>query len=89
MALYTKDKNTRITLRLNDTQFGFIKENADIMGVSPSEMIRILINTTYATSKMALEKIKTGGSRENDLSENNLKEGLGRENDKTNQHNIV
>ena len=88
MALYTKDKNTRITLRLNDEQFGFIKDNADIMGVSPSEMIRILINTTLATSKMALEKIKANG-RANDNAENLDRGASGRENDETDQHNIV
>lgn len=76
--MYTKDKNNRITLRLNDEQFEFVKMNADILGVSPSEFLRILINSTLALSKSASKQL-----------ENKLKEGLGRENDKTDSDNIV
>lgn len=67
--MYTKDKQNRITLRLNDNQFNFVKINADILGVSPSEFLRLVINASMATS--------------------NIKEGLGRENDKTDINNIV
>lgn len=76
--MYTKDKNNRITLRLNDEQFEFVKMNADILGVSPSEFLRILINSTLALSKSASKQL-----------ENKLKEGLGRENDKTDSDDIV
>ena len=76
--MYTKDKSNRITLRLNDEQFEFVKMNADILGVSPSEFLRILINSTLALSKSASKQL-----------ENKLKEGLGRENDKTDIDNIV
>lgn len=76
--MYTKDKSNRITLRLNDEQFEFVKMNADILGVSPSEFLRILINSTLALSKSATKQF-----------ENKLKEGLGRENDKTDSDNIV
>lgn len=76
--MYTKDKSNRITLRLNDEQFEFVKMNADILGVSPSEFLRILINSTLALSKSASKQL-----------ENKLKEGLGRENDKTDSDNIV
>jgi len=31
-----KDKTNRITLRLNDKQFNFVKASADVLGVSPS-----------------------------------------------------
>ena len=72
--MYTKDKSNRITLRLNDEQFGFVKQNADDLGVSPSEFLRIVVNFTMATAKAALSK---------------LEEGLGRENDKTDSDNIV
>ena len=72
--MYTKDKSNRITLRLNDEQFEFVKGNADILGVSPSEFLRMVVNASMATSKTAFNKIR---------------EGLGRENDKTNIDNIV
>lgn len=72
--MYTKDKSNRITLRLNEEQFAFVKSNADILGVSPSEFLRMVINASMATSKAVIEKSK---------------EGLGRENDKTNLHNLI
>lgn len=79
--MYTKDKSNRITLRLNDEQFDFVKMNADILGVSPSEFLRILINSTLALSKSASKAL------DNKL--NATKESLGRENDKTNIDDIV
>lgn len=55
--MYTKDKNTRITLRLNEQQFSFVKANADILGVSPSEFLRMVINSTMVTSQMSIQQI--------------------------------
>lgn len=75
--MYTKDKANRITLRLNDDQFNFVKSNADFLGVSPSEFLRMVVNASMATTKTALEKIEK------------LKEGNGRENDKAYRDNIV
>lgn len=70
--MYTKDKSQRITLRLNDEQFLFVKMNADILGVSPSEFLRMVVNASMSTAKLANEKLK-------------LKmEAIGRENDKAN-----
>lgn len=76
--MYTKDKANRITLRLNDDQFDFVKSNADFLGVSPSEFLRMVINASMATTKSALEKL-----------ENIVEEGDGRENDKANSDNII
>jgi hypothetical protein len=73
--MYTKDKSNRITLRLNDEQFAFVKENADILGVSPSEFLRMVVNTTMATAKAVTKKLEGGLA--------------GRENDKANINNIV
>lgn len=73
--MYTKDKSNRITLRLNDEQFEFVKNNADVLGVSPSEFLRIVVNSTMAMTKAASEKMK--------------ERFIGRENDKTNFDNIV
>ena len=72
--MYTKDKSNRITLRLNDDQFEFVKQNADFLGVSPSEFLRMVVNSSMAMSKTAILKIE---------------EGLGRANDKTDSDNIV
>lgn len=76
--MYTKDKALRITLRLNERQFDFVKSNADIMGVSPSEFLRIVINTTMSATKQIQNRI-------------DIKKGevFGRENDKTDSDYIV
>lgn len=75
--MYTKDKQNRITLRLNDEQFEFIRYNAEIMGVSPSEFLRIMVNSTMTVTRQALTDYNAG------------QEGKGRENDKADKHDIV
>lgn len=63
MALKTNDKRIRLTLRMNEELFKFVKENADRLGVSPSEYIRLALNSAKAIS----EKTTKGTSgREND-----------------------
>lgn len=69
--MYTKDKANRITLRLNDEQFAFVKQNADILGVSPSEFLRMVVNAAMATAKMTLIKIEGGLGRANDKTDSN------------------
>jgi hypothetical protein len=66
--MYTKDKAFRITLRLNEEQFSFVKEQADTLGVSPSEFLRMGGNASLATSKKVTEKLneRLGEGREND-----------------------
>jgi hypothetical protein len=66
--MYEKDKKTRITLRLTDEQFSFIKGETDLLGVSPSEYLRILVNSTMAVARLANEKMKgqKGERRENE-----------------------
>jgi hypothetical protein len=75
--MYVKDKNNRITLRLNDSQFSFVKSMSDVLGVSPSDFLRMVINTAMASNKMATNVVTTmsmlGGVN-------------GRENDKTDKH---
>ena len=73
--MYTKDKQNRITLRLNDAQFAHVKWQADVLGVSPSEFLRMVVNASMVATKQATEKAN--------------EEGLGRENDKTNIDHIV
>ena len=49
--MYTKDKNQRITLRLNPDQFAFVQTQAEMLGVSPSDFLRMIVNTTMAVTK--------------------------------------
>ena len=64
MALSTKDKRIRLTIRVNEDLFNFVKESADRLGVSPSEFIRLALNSAKSVSEKAQS---TGGyGREND-----------------------
>lgn len=56
LIMYTKDKAKRITLRLNDNQFNFVKSSADVLGVSPSEFLRMVINASMASREVRVEK---------------------------------
>jgi uncharacterized protein (DUF1778 family) len=71
--MYTKDKSNRITLRLNDEQFAFVKEQADTLGVSPSEFLRMVVNASLATSKKVTVKLneRLGEGRANDKTDIN------------------
>lgn len=81
--MYMKDKNHRITLRLTDDQFNFVKDNCDVLGISPSDYLRMLVNSFIAASKMAQK------ATVKHLTEEIKKEGEGRENDKADCDNIV
>lgn len=74
--MYTKDKSNRITLRLNDEQFNYVKASADVLGVSPSEFLRMVVNASLASSKNLANSFR------------HFKEGAGRENDKANINDI-
>lgn len=78
--MYTKDKSNRITLRLNDQQFDFVKSSADVLGVSPSDFLRMVVNLAMASSDLTKEKV-------DDLNEEEIatlfERGLRRENEKT------
>lgn len=45
MAQYAGDKNQRVTVRFTPSQFAFVAEMANTMGVSPSDVIRMMVNT--------------------------------------------
>ena len=61
--MYTKDKSQRITLRLNDQQFAFVKTVADALGVSPSEYLRMMVNLSMVGAQPTA---KEGVRRENE-----------------------
>ena len=75
MSLYLKDKTNRITLRLNERQFEYVKKQSEILGVSPSEYIRMLINSMLSLIDTIEYKVQ--------------KEVFGRENDETDCDNLV
>lgn len=59
--MYLKNKLNRITLRLTDEQFDFVKIKSEVLGVSPSEFIRMVINAaivSYASSMNVASKEK-------------------------------
>ena len=70
--MYLKDKNHRITLRLNDNQFEFIRINCDVLGVSPSDYLRMRVNSFMTISQAGQDAVKktleerTDAGREND-----------------------
>ena len=45
MAQYSGDKNQRVTVRFTPQQFDFLKDIAIRMGVSPSDAIRMMVNS--------------------------------------------
>ncbi len=73
--------NHRITLRLNEEQYGFILKVSDILGVSPSDYLRMSINSGMVATKKDLDTIAGG---------NVLKGMVGTDEDvKTDSNNIV
>lgn len=78
--MYTKDKSNRITLRLNDQQFNFVKSSADVLGVSPSDFLRMVVNLAMASSDLSKEKVDN--LNEEDIA-TLFERGLRRENEKT------
>ena len=76
--MYEGNKLFRVTLRLNPAQFDYVKANADILGVSPSEFLRIVINSSMSMTTKFEQAV-----------DNKIKGGQGRENDKANIDNIV
>lgn len=82
--MYTKDKSHRVTLRLNDEQFSFVTASADLVGISPSEFLRQVV--TMAMHLQAGIDQAVAPVAEKIIEERQV---TGRENDKTNQHNLV
>lgn len=88
--MYTKDKTNRITLRLNDEQFEFVRTSAEPLGVSPSEFLRMVINSTMSATKQATAKLdRVNRALEREFQQIQVEEGLGRANDKTDSNNLV
>ena len=79
--MYTKDKSHRITLRLNEEQYTFVLDSAMMLGVSPSDFLRMVVNASLATSR------KMDTAQREAVERIEREERQGRENDKANKHN--
>lgn len=81
--MYTLDKKERITLRLNEKQFAYVKTSADFLGVSPSEYLRMLVNMVMSTDDLIKEKAQDENAPPTPPTiTQSLKEDLRRENEK-------
>lgn len=82
--MYTQDKSHRITLRLNEEQFEFVRSQAEVLDVSPSEFLRMVINTTLVTTRAMNKKLEA-------VQQEFIagKGGQGRANDEANSNDIV
>lgn len=47
--MYLKNKNVRITVRLNSKQFDYVKSVSDLMNISPSAFLRLLVTQAMFT----------------------------------------
>lgn len=79
--MYDNDKKQRITLRLNEEQFEFVRVSAERQDITPSEWLRQLVNSVMFTTKAINSKFSNGVSEILSLEEQ------GRENDKANSNN--
>lgn len=87
--MYTKDKNHRITLRLNPEQYEFVMSSAEPLGVSPSDFLRMVINATMSMSKQAAKKLdKVTAAVNEEFDQITIEEGeeICRENENPIQH---
>lgn len=55
--MYMKDKERRITLRLNQEQFDFLSKDCETLGITPSAYLRMIINTTMTFTKTAQQSL--------------------------------
>lgn len=86
--LYEKDKRYRLTLRVSEEQFQFLKTYSDVVGVSPSELLRMMVNASmYADKEIA----KNTPPVETSINTAIFLKGQvnGRENDESHFNNIV
>lgn len=67
--MYIKDKKYRITLRLNEEQFGFVKDSAERLGVSPSQFLRMVVNSSMTAFKQGLQEVNAIIDNTNDIND--------------------
>lgn len=84
------DKYThRVTLRLNEEQYDFLIQVSSILGVSPSDYLRMTVNSGMVATKDQIAELSNGNIAKNKIREN-MKGTVGtNENVKTNSDDIV
>lgn len=65
--MYTQDKIKRLTLRLNTDQYDFLCYSAAQLGVTPSEFVRMVINSTMASTRHYTKEDKDYEDKQSDL----------------------
>ena len=58
--MYLKNKNKTLTIRLSPEQYAYLKGTADSFGVTPSQWIRIIIDTVRSGNNENIEIIRDG-----------------------------
>ena len=67
--MYTKDKNQRITLRLNPAQFQFVQTQSELLGVSPSDLLRMMVNASMSVTMKVQHEERKDDCRENEVAD--------------------
>lgn len=60
IANYGDPLDKRLTLRLTEAQLDFLVKVANLMGVSPSDYLRMVINTSMISTSRSLDKMMSG-----------------------------
>lgn len=81
MANYGTQYSHKVTLRLNEQQFEFLTKVSGILGVTPSEYIRMTINTGMVAM--------ASGEVTQSLKDTQERVGMSNENIKTDSNDIV
>lgn len=82
--MYEKDKKQRITLRLTEKQFSFVASQCAMLGINPSDYLRMLVNSVLFTAEQS-KKGDINDVKPQDFAKA-VMEDLGRENDKATEH---
>lgn len=57
IGINTNDKTRRITIRLNDEEHAFLENNAELLGITPSELLRQVIHVSMRTTTKYSQKM--------------------------------
>lgn len=90
--MYMKDLGERMTLRLTDEQRKYLVEMSKMSGLSPSDFLRMMINTSmyaYNKSKSTESDIYKEGSEIIKEAFKDTVGGTSNENVKTDKHDFV
>lgn len=67
----------RLTLRLTDKQFEYLTQVASLMGTTPSDYLRMVVNASMVSTSRTIEKMMKG------------EVGMSNENVEADKHNLV